>query len=133
MRLFELIRDTPFGLELVTRSTSTNRRVTGGHVVEMLDPGRWLAADYIALTTGIALKGSACRQEEFVQSVHEAGSAALGFGVGVNFQHVPRAIVARGEELGLPIVKVPLEVPFREVVTFISRSTLTTGFQDFSR
>jgi purine catabolism regulator len=133
MRLFELIRDTPFGLELVTRNTSTNRRLAGGHVVEMPDPGRWLAADYIALTTGIALKGSASRQQEFVQSVHEAGSAALGFGVGVNFQHIPRAIIARGEQLGLPIVKVPLEVPFREVVTFISRSTLTTGFQDFSR
>jgi purine catabolism regulator len=133
MRLFELIRDTSFGLELVTRHTSTNRRVAGGHVVEMPDPGRWLAADYLALTTGVALKGSTSRQEEFVESVHRAGSAALGFGVGVNFQQIPRAIITVGEELGLPVIKVPLEVPFREVLTFISRSTLTTGFQDFSR
>lgn len=132
LRLFELIRDTPFGLEVVTPNTTTNRRIAGGHVVEMPDPGRWLATDYLALTTGIALKGVA-RQERFVASVHEAGSAALGFGVGVNFQHIPRAVVRAGERLGLPIVSVPLEVPFRELLTFISRSTLATGFQDFSR
>jgi purine catabolism regulator len=132
LRLFELIRDTPFGLEVISSNTSTNRRIAGGHVVEMPDPGRWLASDYLALTTGVALKGVA-RQERFVASVHEAGSAALAFGVGINFQHVPRAVVQAGERLGLPIVSVPLEVPFREVLTYISRSTLATGFQDFSR
>jgi purine catabolism regulator len=133
VRLFELIRDTPFGLELATRNTSTNRRVVGGHVVEMPDPGRWLAPDYIALTTGIALKGSTARQREFVESVQSCGSAALGFGVGVNFAQIPRAIVKTAEQVGLPVVIVPLEVPFREVLDFISRSTLITGFQDFSR
>jgi purine catabolism regulator len=133
LRLFELIRDTPFGLECVTRNTSTNRRVAGGHVVEMPDPGRWLATDYLALTTGVALKGDTTRQHDFVASVHECGSAALGFGVGVNFRNVPPAMIAAGEELGLPIVSVPLEVPFREVLDFISRSALEIGFQDYSR
>jgi purine catabolism regulator len=133
LRLFELIRDTSFGLQLVTRGTSTNRRIDGGHVVEMSDPGQWLAPNYLALTTGVALKGRVARQEEFVASVQRAGGTALGFGVGVRFRRIPPAIIAAGEQLGLPIVSVPLEVPFREVLTFISRSTLTTGFQDFSR
>jgi len=132
LTLLELIRDTPFGLQLVTRGTSTNRRIDGGHVVEMPDPCPWLAKNYLALTAGVALKGSVARQEEFVASVHRAGSTALGFGVGVHCQSIPQSMIAAGEQLGLPIVSVPLEVPFREVLTFISRSTLA-GFQDFRR
>ena len=52
--------------------------------------------------------------------------SALGFGVGLGFNHVPPALVEVAREREFPVFAVPYETPFREIIHFVD-SSLTGG------
>src|SRR5919204_4296234 len=124
MHLADLLAEESFGLELLTGGSGVP--VRGAHAVEVDAPARWLAADWIMLTTGVRLRGNLEAQRALVPQLEEGGVSALGFGVGLGFKRVPPALVEVAEQHGFPVFAVPYETPFREIIHFID-STLTSG------
>jgi PucR family transcriptional regulator, purine catabolism regulatory protein len=131
--LGDLLADESFRLELLSGGPDAPARVVrGAHAVEVDAPERWLARDWIMLTTGVRLRGSTGAQRALVRSLEDAGVAALGFGVGLGFKRVPPALLASAEERGFPLFAVPYETPFREIVRFVE-AALTGGDEQVFR
>jgi purine catabolism regulator len=127
MHLADLIAEESFGLEILTGGPhAAERAVRGAHAVEVDAPARWLAADWVMLTTGVRLRGNVEAQRALVPQLEEGGVSALGFGVGLGFKRVPPALVEVAEERDFPVFAVPYETPFREIIHFVD-STLTSS------
>jgi PucR family transcriptional regulator, purine catabolism regulatory protein len=124
MHLADLLAEESFGLELLTGGSDAE--VRGAHAVEVDAPARWLAADWVMLTTGVRLRGNVEAQRALVPQLEEGGVSALGFGVGLGFKRVPPALVEVADEHGFPVFAVPYETPFREIIHFVD-SALTSG------
>jgi purine catabolism regulator len=131
--LGDVLAEESFGLTLVAGGPEAARRdVRGAHAVEVDEPARWLARDWVMLTTGVRLRGNVQAQRALVPSLEAAGVTALGFGVGLGFKNVPAALAAVAHEHGFPLFAVPYDTPFREIVHFVERS-LTSGDEQVFR
>jgi purine catabolism regulator len=123
------VLDQP-GLGLQLRNGGDAARtapVDGAHSVDHLrDPVRWLQEHWIMLTTGTQLRGRATAQRRLVAELCEGGITALGFGVGISHANVPRALLEEAERRAFPLFEVPLETPFREIISVVNRSALST-------
>ena len=121
-------------LELVAGGADARgRRVAGAHSIEIERPSAWLAPDWVMLTTGARLRGSASAQRQLVAELDETGATALGLGVGLQFQRVPPALLAEARARGFPVFAVPLRTPFREIVTAINRALLSSDLRTYQR
>jgi purine catabolism regulator len=132
--LGDVLAEGSFALTLLAGGPDcADRTVRGAHAVEVEQPARWLAREWVMLTTGVRLRGNARAQRELVPALEEAGVTALGFGVGLGFKNVPAALVGAARERDFPLFAVPYDTPFREIVTFVERSLTGSEEQVFRR
>jgi purine catabolism regulator len=132
--LGDVLAEESFGLTLVSGGPEcAQREVVGAHAVEVDEPARWLAREWVMLTTGVRLRGNAQAQRALVPALEDAGVSALGFGVGLGFKHVPAALVEVAHERAFPVFAVPYDTPFREIVHFVERSLTGADEQVFRR
>ena len=132
--LRDLLDHHELGLQLVTASSSAGaRRISGVHTVEIDHPVRWLAPEWVMLTTGVRLAGDEVAQRTLVRELHDHGVSALGVGLGIAFEEPPEALLDEGRRLGFPVFTVPLETPFREVAAFVQRSLLSSEMRSLQR
>jgi PucR family transcriptional regulator, purine catabolism regulatory protein len=115
-----LVAQPALGLAVLAGSDGQDRAVTWAHSIELTDPAPWLRGGELLLTTGLRLPADPDGQRRYVRSVAAAGVAAIGFGVGLSHRSVPDAVVATADELGLPLLEVPLPTPFVAVVRAVT-------------
>lgn len=114
-----VLAQADLGLRLVS-GPREHVQIQWAHAIELEDPSPWLSGGELVLTTGIRLPRTIGEQTAYVDRLAAVGVAALAFGVGVRFATVPRGIVARSAEVGLPLVEVPLPTPFIAVAQRIA-------------
>ena len=107
-----LLNRPELGLSLVAGEAGLDRPLLFAHSIDLADPGPWLSGGELVLTTGAHLPE---RPRDYVEGLHRAGVAALGFGVGLSHDTVPESIVDAANELGLPVAEIPLPTPFAAV------------------
>lgn len=100
------------GLSLVAGEAGLDRPLRFAHSIDLADPAPWLSGGELVLTTGAHLPQPPA---DYVRGLDRAGVSALGFGVGLSHDTVPRSIVDAADELGLPVLEVPLPTPFAAV------------------
>jgi PucR family transcriptional regulator, purine catabolism regulatory protein len=108
-------------LRLATHTPSLDRPLRWVAVSEQQDPTPWIESGDLVLTTGMAMTSDASECRAYVERLVRADAAGLGFGVGLHHAQVPAALVAAGEELGLPVIIVPEPLPFVAVSRAVSR------------
>ncbi|MGB6181177.1 MAG: PucR family transcriptional regulator ligand-binding domain-containing protein, partial [Rhodococcus sp. (in: high G+C Gram-positive bacteria)] len=106
-------------LELRAGASGLDREVSFVHTTELSEPFRWLSGGELLLTTGLRLPVATAERVAYLEGLHDAGVAAVGFGTGLSFEEVPSDLVEAADRLGLPILEVPLPTPFAAVVTLI--------------
>jgi purine catabolism regulator len=126
LTLGDLLEEKSLRLELRTGAAdSPTRPVLGAAVVEVESPARWIAPEWLLLTAGVRLEGSSGDAfRALVAECDDAGIAALAFGVGPVFDELPGPLLDEGEARGFPIVAVPIDTPFREVVRFVDTAIM---------
>jgi PucR family transcriptional regulator, purine catabolism regulatory protein len=133
LHLADLLAEGSFGLELISGGPEAGaREVRGAHAVEVEAPTRWLARNWVMLTTGVRLRGNTDAQRSLVPQLEDGGASALGFGVGLGFKRVPPALVEVAQEHGFPVFAVPYETQFRDIIRFVD-SSLTSGEEQVFR
>lgn len=89
------------------------RTITGVHVSELDDPGRYLEGGELLLTTGIPLHGRPV--DMYVDRLEAQGIGAIGIGLGEGWDDAPAALVERCRTVGVPVFAVPDGAPFLDV------------------
>jgi purine catabolism regulator len=134
LSLADLLAHEELALELHTGDAQAPlRRVAGAHSIELEQPSSWLAPDWVMLTAGTRLRGSTDAQRSLVAELDAAGVSALGFGVELAFKRIPHALLDEADRRGFPVFTVPLRTPFREIVTAINRSLLSSELRAYQR
>jgi len=133
-RLGTLLDQPDLGLEpVVGDEESRELRVSGVHAIEIERPARWLAPDWVMLTTGVRLVGAPEAQAALPVELAEAGVTALGFGCELEFETVPEPLRQAAEAIGFPVFAIPLRTPFREIEAFVQRSLLSSEMRALQR
>ncbi|MFX1759878.1 PucR family transcriptional regulator [Rhodococcus sp. As11] len=117
-RLVDLLLEPDLGLRLVT-DADPNVGITGAHPIEIENPTRWLQPGSMMLTTGSrfpVLEHPQPAYRELIRELVGAGITALGYGVGVITEDIPRSLLDEAERHRFAVVAIPSELPFMEVV-----------------
>lgn len=95
--------------------------VTWAHPTDLSDPTPFLSGGELVLTTGQRLPSSRAEQDAYVERLAAAGVAGVGFGVGLQYDQIPRGVVDACSRLDLALVEVPLPTPFIAITQAVAR------------
>ena len=108
----DLLRSPALQLGVLAGASGTQRAVAWAHVSELEDPTPWLTGAEVVMTTGMAVPRSAARQRAYLERLDDAGVAALALSDQLHVPPLHRAFLEAADERGLPVLHVPLSVPF---------------------
>ncbi|MEO7352315.1 MAG: PucR family transcriptional regulator [Marmoricola sp.] len=120
--LRELLRIEALGLVVRAGDEVLDRPISWVHASELDDPARFLAGGEFLLTTGRFGDGTEQDLTAYVKRLAAAKVAGLGFGLGLPHQHTPPALIAAANEVGLPLLEVPLKTPFIAISQAVSQA-----------
>lgn len=126
-RLLDLLLEQDLGLTLESDG-DLNVQVDSAHPIEIESPAQWLEPKTLMLTTGTrfaASKNAGQDQRELIRELIAAGVSALGYGVGVVTESIPRALVDEANRHHFAVIAVPRNVRFMDVVARVSVATKT--------
>ncbi len=133
-RVRDLLALAELGLRLRAGSGGLDRPVRWVATSELEDPGAYLEGGELLLSTGMRLEPQNPHAvQAYVQRLVTADVAALGFGVGPVHSETPPALVAATEDAGLPLLEVPLPVPFIAVSKAVSRLLAAEEYEHAAR
>ncbi|THJ66525.1 PucR family transcriptional regulator [Arthrobacter echini] len=121
LTLLDLLSDPVLALVPEGRSPASMLPVQWVAVTELEDPRPFLTGAEVVLTTGVRLR-TVSTQRSFVRSTHAAGALAIGFGIGFAHERTPPALLAEADAVGLPVFRVPYDVPFIAIGKKVSDS-----------
>lgn len=107
-----LVEHTELGLSLVAGQQNADRAISWAHAIELADPTPYLAGGELVMTTGINIGRTDSDQYEYISRLCGAGTSAIAIDTGTTFADVPAGIIIAGNELGMPVLKVPAATPF---------------------
>jgi PucR family transcriptional regulator, purine catabolism regulatory protein len=113
------------GGEVLAGTSGLDREVTGANIVEVPDVYRWLRGGEILFTAGYAWREDPRALVEVLHQLDDIGVSALGVKLSRYLKEVPDEVVAAADEIGLPLIKIPPDVPYREVIEPLYRRLTT--------
>lgn len=109
--LSQLLAQPDLGLRLI-QAGEGDPEITWSSTTELLDVGGYLEGGEIILTTGLMFGPGDPRWRDFVAGLSRSRVAAIGFGIGVNHDTVPRPLIAAASMYRVALFEIPLPLPF---------------------
>lgn len=97
-------------------SAGMNNPVRSVNIMDAPDIGDWAKAGDLILTTAYTIKDDINLQEQLIRALHARGCAGLGIKTKRFLQEIPSAIQALANELGFPLLELPLNLSFAEII-----------------
>jgi len=118
---------------VVAGATGLDRMVERLNVMEVPDIVPWVKPDEFLLTTAYPLREDPTRLVQLVRDLDEAGLAGVGVKLGRYLDRLPDAALAVADELGLPLVLLPDDVSFDEILNEVLTTILNQTAQRLAR
>lgn len=106
-----------------------SREVRWVHIVDMPDILPWVRPGQLLLTTGYAWPREEHSQRTLIRSLAEQNLAGIGLAVPRFFEHFPPAFCAEADQLGLPLLEIPWEIPFALITEELHTAILAEQFR----
>lgn len=104
------------GATLLAGGAGLDRRVTGVNIIEVPDVHRWLKGGEFLFTSGFPWREDHSRFAEVVTALEAIGAAGIGVKLGAYVSSVPVEVLAAADACGLPMISVPPDLPYMEVI-----------------
>lgn len=117
---------------VVAGAIHLDRPVRWVHISELPDIAHLLKGGELLLTTGMGFSEDEARQRQYIDELVGAGVAGLTLELG-RWPDVPRAMVERAEERGLPIIALHRETRYVDVTEEVHSAIVNRQFQLFQR
>ncbi|MFW6720104.1 PucR family transcriptional regulator ligand-binding domain-containing protein [Streptomyces sp. MAR4 CNY-716] len=135
--LASLVRHPTLKLSVLTGADDLAVAVRWAQTSELIDPVPYLEGGELILTTALKLDvEDADAMRRYMRRLVDAGVVGVGFGVGVNYETAPEALLAAAREARLPLLEVPRKTPFIAISKVVSAAiaadqyrALTRGFE----
>lgn len=114
------------GSKVLAGAQGLDRRVARLNVMEVPDILAWVRPGELLLTTGYPLRHRPEDLATLVEELDRRGVAALGIKVGRYLGSIPGAVLARADCLGFPVVALPEDVSFDDVLTEVLGDLINT-------
>ena len=108
----ELLSSPALQLRLLAGETGLRRSISWAHVSELEDPTPWLLGAEVIMTIGLAIPRDAAGQRAYLERLDDAGVSALAVSAQLRTPPLHDAFFDTAGERGIPVMEVPLAVPF---------------------
>jgi purine catabolism regulator len=116
MKLDTAIRETILrDAEVVAGSHMLDREITWVHMVDHPDIAQWVKPGELLLTTGYNWPSDEVSSRELVRNLSKVGLAGVVLAVPHFREHFPPEALEEANQVGLPLLELPWDVPFSEV------------------
>jgi purine catabolism regulator len=112
----DLLGSPALQLRLLAGSAGLGRSVSWAHVSELKDPTPWLLGAEVIMTVGFAVPRDAAEQRAYLERLDDAGVSALALSAQLHVPPLHREFLDAADERAMPVLEVPLAVPFIAVV-----------------
>jgi len=109
---------------LAAGARGLERRITSVNMMEVPDIGAYLRAGELLVTTAYPLRDDARAVNELVQMLALKGLAGLALKPGRYIEALPGAMVAGAERLGFPLIELPDDASFNDILADVLGSIL---------
>src|SRR3954469_12812342 len=111
-----LTLDCMRGATIVAGGGGADRRIRGVNVMEDADIVRWMRGGELLLTTGYTIRDDPSALGRLVPALAERELAGLALKLGLYVETVPADVVAVAARLGFPIVALPAQTMFDDIL-----------------
>lgn len=118
---------------LVAGTQGTGRQVLWSHIVDMPDPAPWMRPGFLLLTTGYSWPDSESKQRRQIADLAMAGVAAVVMAVPKYVEHFSTAARAQADASNLPLIEIPFEVPFAQIMEELHRAVMLEPYAIIER
>jgi DNA-binding PucR family transcriptional regulator len=120
---FETILVVPrAGADPDTLAEIRGRAVAAPVVIDLDNPSTYLRPGDLLLITGLGLPREEAAVQVYVDRLVEVGTPALVFGIEPVYSIIPPMLVDACARRGLPLIKLPRDVVFAQVVSLLTRA-----------
>ncbi|AUH40196.1 helix-turn-helix domain-containing protein [Streptomyces sp. CMB-StM0423] len=132
--LASLVRHPTLKLSVLTGADELDVAVRWAQTSELIDPVPYLEGGELILTTALKLDvEDADAMRRYMRRLADAGVVGVGFGVGVNVETVPEALLAAAREARVPLLEVPRTVPFIAISKVVSAAIAADQYRSLTR
>ncbi len=100
--------------------------VTNVNIMEVPGVARWMKGGEFLVTAGFPLKGDPALRGKIIGELHAKGVSAFGIKPGQYFSAIPEDLIAHADEVGLPLIELPPEVPYMDFMLPIFETLINT-------
>ena len=119
-RLSHLLKRVDLGLSLI-HAGAGDPEITWAATTELRRLSPYLDGGEVVLTTGLDFREDEAEWRDFVADLSRARVAAIGFGIGVNHDHLPAPLVLAASTYRVALFVVPPPTPFIAVSKAVSQ------------
>ncbi|MCZ7416236.1 MULTISPECIES: PucR family transcriptional regulator [unclassified Streptomyces] len=135
--LASLVQHSALKLKVLAGAGRLDVPVRWAQVSELTDPVPYLDGGELLLVTAMKLDAeNPAAMRSYVRRLVDAGVVGLGFAAGVNYEHVPEALVEAARAADFPLLEVPRRTPFIAITKAVSAAiaadqyrSVTAGFE----
>ena len=117
MKLREMLEIPAFGgFRVAAGHGGLDREVSTVSVMDAPDIYEWMKGGEFLITSGYVLKDDPASFAELIGKLDTWGAAAFGIKLGRFIAEIPQAVIETAERLNFPIIVIPIEFAFTEVI-----------------
>jgi len=107
------------GFEVISGFNGLNRSVTKVNVMEVPDIMPWLQPGEFLMTTAYSIKDNVERLGEMIPKMNSIGVVGMAIKMKRYIEELPASVIELSNKLGFPIISIPQEVSFSDLITAI--------------
>jgi sugar diacid utilization regulator len=110
--------------EVIAGEKGLNRAVNYIDIMEVPDVADWLKSGELILTTGYAIKDKPDMQVKLVEQLAKVEGAGIIIKLNRFLDEVPEIMIKKANELDIPIMKLPSNIPYIDITHVIMKEIL---------
>jgi len=108
------------GFELIAGKGGINRSIKAISIIDAPDGYKWLKGGEFVVTTAYMVKDNLDDLMELIININNAGVSAFGIKIHRYINELPDSIINLANELNLPLISIPNEVPYAEIIHMVT-------------
>jgi len=128
-----LALDCMRGARIVAGANGSDRRIRGVNVMEDADIVRWMRGGELLLTTGYTIRDDPAALARLVPALAERDLAGLVLKLGLYVEAVPDDVVALADRLAFPLIALPSQTMFDDVLSEVLGTILNRQAVELER